>query len=167
MLKKISGIKTIWEQTYYDAVFNSFFLDQKFEAQYIEERYFGKLFEYFTVLSIMISCLGLFGLSLLISTKRQKEIGVRKVMGASAMTIAVLLSKDYIKLMVIAAFIATPATYFFFDVLVFGSQYYKIAIGAIEIVISLAIMLLLGVGTVLSQTVKAARANPVDTLRYE
>ena len=66
-----------------------------------------------------------------------------------------------------AAIIATPITYFFFDTVLFGEQSYKIAIGALEIVASILIMFLLGIGTILSQTLKASRANPVDTLRYE
>jgi putative ABC transport system permease protein len=92
---------------------------------------------------------------------------VRKVMGASSSTIAMLLSKDYLKLMLIATVIATPLTYFFFGVLLFGEQSYPIAIGALEVIASILLLFVLGVATILSQTVKASKANPVDTLRYE
>jgi hypothetical protein len=88
-------------------------------------------------------------------------------MGASTGAIAILLSKDYVKLMLIAAVIATPITYLFFDKVFLGMQYYRIGIGVWEIVLSLLLMLVLGVGTILSQTLKAAKANPVDTLRSE
>ena len=118
-------------------------------------------------LAITISCLGLLGMVVYTAETRTKEIGVRKVMGASTTAIAILLSKDYVKLMLIAAMIATPITYLFFDKLLLGREYYRIQIGFLEIFISLALMFLLGVGTILSQTLRAAKANPVDTLRCE
>jgi ABC-type antimicrobial peptide transport system permease subunit len=98
---------------------------------------------------------------------RIKEIGVRKVMGASASSVIVLLSKDFMKLMLIAAVIAIPLTYLFFDKVYLQLQYYHADIGVFDIVISLLIMLSLGVTTILSQTVRAAKANPVDSLRHE
>jgi ABC-type antimicrobial peptide transport system permease subunit len=88
-------------------------------------------------------------------------------MGASTGAIAILLSKDFVKLMLIAAVIATPITYLFFDKFFLGGQYYRIEIGVLEIILSLMLMLILGVGTIFSQTLKAAKANPVDTLRCE
>jgi putative ABC transport system permease protein len=88
-------------------------------------------------------------------------------MGASSANIAVLLSRDYFKLMLIAAMIAIPITYVFFDKAFISVQYYKFDIGVLEIIVSLALMLMLGLVTILSQTMKAAKANPVDILRSE
>jgi putative ABC transport system permease protein len=98
---------------------------------------------------------------------RTKEVGIRKVMGASATGIIVLLSKDFLKLILVAAMIAMPLTYLFFDKIYLRMQSNKIPIGAGEIIISITVMMILGLITILSQTARAAKANPVDTLRYE
>ncbi|HCR53193.1 MAG TPA: hypothetical protein DIW27_02160, partial [Cytophagales bacterium] len=94
-------------------------------------------------------------------------IGIRKVMGASTHGMVVMLSKDFIKLIFIASCIALPITYLFFDQVYMRTQYYKIPIGATEILISLGIIMSFGFFTILSQTMRAAQANPVDTLRSE
>lgn len=98
---------------------------------------------------------------------RTKEVGVRKVMGASTMGIMMLLSKDFMKLMLIAAVIAMPLSYLFFDQIFLRVQTYKIPIGITEIIVSILVMMVLGLATILSQTAKAAKANPVDALHYE
>jgi putative ABC transport system permease protein len=98
---------------------------------------------------------------------RTKEIGVRKVMGSSTAQITLLLSKDYLKLLAVAAVIAIPVTYWVMEIYYENAQAYRATIGITEIVISLLIMIVLGGLTIFSQTVKAAKANPVDTLRYE
>jgi ABC-type antimicrobial peptide transport system permease subunit len=118
-------------------------------------------------LAISISCLGMLGMVVFSVENRVKEVGVRKVMGATAGTIAYLLSKDFIKLMLIASAIAIPITWLFFEKLYFRLQSYAVPIGAFEILTSLAILFVLGLSTVLSQTFKAAAANPVDSLRHE
>jgi ABC-type antimicrobial peptide transport system permease subunit len=96
-----------------------------------------------------------------------KEVSIRKVMGASSESLVVLLSRDFIVLMIIASVITIPSVYFFMEWLLLTAQHYNAPIGAIEIIISLAIMLFLGMATILSQTLKAANANPVDNLRVE
>ncbi len=106
-----SDVRQIWEQVYPDAPFDYYFLADRFEAQDMEDRYFGKLFKFFTVLSIIISCLGLFGLSFLVSTKRQMEIGVRKVFGASSVNILALFLKGYLSPLLIAASVGSPLAY--------------------------------------------------------
>jgi ABC-type antimicrobial peptide transport system permease subunit len=99
---------------------------------------------------------------------RMKEVGVRKVMGASVWNITIVLSRDFVRLMIIAALIAIPISYVVFDKLYLETQqFYHITIGVGEIVITLSIMLFLGLTTIFSQTIKAARVNPVETLRYE
>ncbi len=150
--------------------------EKKFESKFFEDEiadaysfYFAmvKICGFLGLLAITISCLGLLGMVVFTVENRTKEIGVRKVMGASTSTITMLLSKDFAKLMLIAALIATPITYLFFDGIFLKMQYYKLPIGAFEIIASLLLMLVLGFVTILSQTVKAAKANPVDTLRNE
>ena len=88
-------------------------------------------------------------------------------MGATSTSVILMLSKGYITLMFIAALIATPLAYSFFEFALLKNNYYRIEIGLFEILVSLSIMFGLGLGTILSQVLKASRANPVDTLRYE
>ncbi|HOY49467.1 MAG TPA: FtsX-like permease family protein, partial [Flavobacteriales bacterium] len=150
--------------------------EKKFESKFFEDEiadsysfYFAmvKICGFLGLLAITISCLGLLGMVVFTVENRTKEIGVRKVMGASTSTITMLLSKDFTKLMFIAALIATPLTYLFFDRVFLRMQAYKMPIGALEIIVSLLLLFVLGFATILSQTVKAAKANPVDTLRNE
>lgn len=173
---KITSADTYSTMTNLEAVWKTLGGEKKFEARFFEDEieeaysiyyFLIKICAFLGFLAITISCLGLLGMVVYTTEARIKEIGVRKVMGASSGAIALLLSKDYVKLMVIAAAIATPVTYFLFDAILSGTQYYQIPIDAIEIILSLVLMLLLGVGTILSQTLKAAKANPVDTLRCE
>ena len=115
-----------------------------------------------------ISCLGLLGMVVFTVENRMKEVGVRKVMGVSGMSITMVLSRDFIKLMVIAALIATPLGYLFFEKLYLRTQqYYYQSVGLFEISVSLFVMILIGLVTILSQTYKAANTNPVDSLRRE
>lgn len=163
----MTNLEAVWKTLGGERKFEARFFDDEIEEAYSTYYFLIKICGFLGFLAITISCLGLLGMVIYTTETRTKEIGVRKVMGASTGAIALLLSKDYVKLMLIAAVIATPVTYFLFDAILSGTQYYQIQIGAIEIVLSLFLMLLLGVGTILSQTLKAARANPVDTLRNE
>ena len=162
-----SEMEAAWKAIAGEKKFEARFFDDEIEEAYSIYYSMIKISGFLGMLAITISCLGLLGMVVYATETRTKEIGVRKVMGASTRTIAVLLSKDYVKLMLIAVVIATPLTYLIFDLLLFGSEQYPIGMGALEIVASILLMLILGVSTILSQTVKAAKANPVDTLRYE
>ena len=102
-----------------------------------------------------------------VARKRFKEISIRKVMGASSKNLVLLLSRDFLVMLVIATFITIPLVYFLFDYLLSTIQSYNIEIGIFEIGISLGIVLVLGLTTILSQTLKAANSNPVDNLRAE
>lgn len=167
MTTAIATMETAWKTIAGDKRFEARFFDDEIEDAYSIYNSLIKICGFLGFLAITISCLGLLGMVVYATESRIKEIGVRKVMGASTSMIAILLSKDYLKLMLIAVVIATPLTYLFFDVLLFGEQYYQIPIGALEIVLSILVMFVLGIATILSQTLKAAKANPVDTLRYE
>jgi ABC-type antimicrobial peptide transport system permease subunit len=98
---------------------------------------------------------------------RVKEVSIRKVMGASSESLVYLLSRDFLALLAIAAAIAVPSVYLLMDRVLQEAQYYHAPIGASAAVISLAVVLLLGLTTVCSQTLKAANTNPVDNLRLE
>jgi putative ABC transport system permease protein len=126
-----------------------------------------KLWGFLGVLAITVACLGLLGSVSFTTRKRFKEISIRKVMGASSKNLVMMLSKDFLVLLVIASFITIPLVYFMFDYLLATIQHYNIQIGLFEISISLLIVLVLGLTTILSQTLKAANSNPVDNLRAE
>ena len=126
-----------------------------------------KLWGFLGLLAITVACLGLLGTVSFTNKKRFKEIGVRKVLGASAKSLVILLSKDFIFLMAIASVITIPVIYFLFNEMLASVQHYSIKIGLFEVIASLVIMLILGLATILSQTLKAANANPVENLRTE
>lgn len=162
--KKLSDIKQVWKGTYHDAPFESFFLDEKFAAQDREDHYFGKLFNYFTVLSIIISCLGLFGLSLLIATKRQREIGVRKVFGASSFAILTILLKSYFAPLAVAMVIGTPVAYQLME-LWLSNYAYRVDIGVELVTTALFSLTLIFLLTITYHTIKSSISNPVTILR--
>ena len=96
-----------------------------------------------------------------------KEVGVRKVMGASVSRLVLGLSADFMRLLLYASIITVPIAYFMFDKLFLSMQHFRANIGALEIIASILILFILGLATIMSQTIKAAQRNPVDSLRYE
>ncbi|HWH61891.1 MAG TPA: FtsX-like permease family protein, partial [Ginsengibacter sp.] len=140
--------------------------DEKFNEQYKNDQLFGKVFSIFSGFAIFIACLGLLGLSLFSTMQRTKEIGVRKVLGASVINIVTLLSKDFIKLVMIAFVIASPLAWWImhnwlqdFAYRINISWWIFLGAGVLAIVIALA--------TISFQAIKAAIANPVKSLRTE
>ncbi len=119
------------------------------------------------LLAITIACLGLLGTVVFTVTNRVKEVSIRKVMGASSESLVYLLSRDFIVLLAIAGIVTIPGVYFLMELMLQESQYYHAPIGPFEVVISLALVLILGLTTIFSQTLKAANTNPVDNLRVE
>jgi putative ABC transport system permease protein len=167
MFGDISEMESIWKSLGSENKFKAEFFDDEIKDTYSFYFSMVKICGSLGVLAITISCLGLLGMVVFTVENRMKEIGVRKVMGSSTAQITLLLSKDYLKLLAIAAVIAIPVTYWVMQIYYENAQAYRATIGATEIVISLLIMIVLGGLTIFSQTVKAAKANPVDTLRYE
>ena len=142
------------------------FLDADFGRAYEKDRRLGLIFGYFAGLAIFIACLGLFGLASFITEQRTKEIGVRKVLGASVGSIVLLLSKEFTKLVGIAFVVATPLAYF--------ASRWLLQDFAYRVDIAWWIFLIAGVATlaiawltVSYQSIKAALTNPVEALRYE
>jgi putative ABC transport system permease protein len=163
----ISEMEASWKAFSGEKKFTAKFFDDEISDAYSSYFSMIKICGFLGILAITISCLGLLGMVVFTVENRIKEIGVRKVMGASASSVIILLSKDFMKLMLIAAVIAIPVTYLFFEKIYLRMQYYHADIGILDIAVSLFIMLSLGVVTILSQTVRAAKANPVDSLRHE
>ncbi|MFM9908974.1 MAG: ABC transporter permease [Chitinophagaceae bacterium] len=145
---------------------NYTFLDNAYQAQYVSEKRVSSLSKYFAGLAILISCLGLFGLAAFNAEMRIKEMGIRKVLGASAGSIMYLLSKDFFKLAVLAMLIAFPLAWWAMSNWLNGFVY-KISIGTAVFLIAAGTIVLLTIVTVGFQAIKAALANPVKSLRTE
>jgi len=142
------------------------FLDDDFQAQYLAEKRISVLSRYFGGLAILISCLGLFGLVAFTAERRFKEIGIRKVLGATAGSIILLLSRDFLRLVGIAILLAFPLAWWAMDQWLQGFAY-RIRVGSDIFLIAAASILLLTVATISFQSLKAALSNPVDRLRSE
>lgn len=147
--------------------FDYFFLDTFFNRQYKNERQFGSVFGFFAGLAIFVACLGLFGLASFTAVQRTKEIGIRKVMGSSVPNIFLLLSKDFLKLVLVANLIAIPLIWLVMDRWWLNAFVFRIDIGASVFVIAALLTTLIALITVSYQSLTAAMANPVKSLRYE
>jgi putative ABC transport system permease protein len=146
--------------------FSYSFFDEVFERAYFTEQRMGRVFGAFAILAIFIACLGLFGLTTFAAEQRTKEIGIRKVLGASDSRIFVLLSKEFIRWVLLANLIAWPIAYYTMNKWLENFAY-RIQIGVVAFLISGATALLIAYLTVSYQSIKSARTNPVTSLRYE
>ena len=149
-----------------DYPFSYTFLDDTFNRLYQSEQREGTLFVYFTAIAIMISCLGLFGLAAFSANTRFREIGVRKVLGASVTGIMTLLAKDFIRLVLLAILIAIPIAWYVMDKWLQGFAY-RTRIGYSVFVFSGLIALLISLATISWQSLRAALTNPVKSLKSE
>jgi len=159
-------IKGQWKIHSNNYPFEYNFLSEQIDHLYITEERMGTLFKYFSILAIIISCMGLFGLASFYSQRRTKEIGVRKVLGSSTAGLLILLSKNFIKWVVYAMLIAWPLTWLLMNKLL-QLYAYKIKIDWVFFVVSGGLAMIIAVFTISFQIIKAARANPVESLRYE
>jgi len=162
----LQSVKTIWEQTLPNFVYEYKFLDDKIAGFYKQESQLAQLYEIFAAIAILLSCLGLYGLALFMAVQKTKEVGIRKVFGASADKIVYLFSKEFIMLIAIAFAIATPIAWYFmhnwlqnYAYRIIISWWLFAAGGFVAIIIALA--------TISFQAIKAALANPVKSLRSE
>ncbi len=162
----IDQVQSKWKNFVSAEPFDYKFLDTEFDAQYRTEQRLGGIFSLFASLSIFIACLGLFGLSAFMAERRRKEIGVRKVLGASVESVVALLSKDFLKLTVIATVIAFPVAWYFMNKWLEDFAY-RIDIGWTIFLIAGLGTLLITLITISFQAISAAIANPVNSLRNE
>ncbi|MEO6453761.1 MAG: ABC transporter permease [Ginsengibacter sp.] len=147
-------------------MFDYYFLNDKFNEQYSDDQLFGKVFSIFAGFAIFIACLGLMGLSLFTTAQRTKEIGVRKVLGATISNIVVLLSKDFIKLVIVAIVIASPVAWFIMHNWLQDFAY-RINISWWIFLLAGLLAVLIALFTISFQSIKAAMSNPVKSLRTE
>ncbi len=162
----ISAAKKEWKTLAPGMPFSYRFLDESFNEMYDAEQRVGKIALIFSVLAIAIACLGLFGLATFIAAQKTKEIGIRKVLGASVSAIVGMLSKDFVKLVAIAFIIAVPLGWYFMHQWL-QSFAYRIDISWWVFIVAGFIALLIALTTISWQAIKAAVANPVKSLRTE
>lgn len=162
----LSTMEKKWSAFFPGNPFDYFFLDQHFEEQYAADRRFGRVFGMFAMLAIFVSCLGLFALAAFVAQRRTKEIGIRKVLGASVENLVGLLSKEFLWLVAIAIVIATPLTFYFMNKWLEDFAY-RIDIHWWVFALAGILALLIAFVTVSFQSIKAALANPVKSLRSE
>jgi len=163
---QMENMKDIYSSYFPNSPFEFFFLDQRFDTQYKSDRQFQKVFSILSSFAILITCLGLFGLASFTVAKRAKEIGIRKVLGASVSQIITLLSRDFVALVGISSLVALPATYFLIDKWL--NQYaFRIDISVWLFALPALLVLVVAFVTVFSRTFKISNANPVNSLRDE
>jgi len=162
----IASIESKWKSFIPNRPFSYYFLDEFFDKQYRSEDRFGRLFLNFAILAIFISCLGLLGLASYSTMQRTKEIGIRKVLGASVGNIVNLLSREFLLLVVISFVVAAPLAWYFMYKWLAGFAY-RMTIGWWVFVMAGILAVLIALFTVSFQAIKAAIANPVKSLRTE
>ncbi len=162
----VTAAKKAWAQFFPEEAFEYAFLDEKYDKQYQADERFGQIFGFFALLAVLVSCLGLLGLSAFVTSQRTKEIGIRKVLGASVASVTSLLARDFLVLVVLAIVIASPVALYlmnqWLDNFAFSTTlpwWVFAAAGLATLVIALL--------TVSFQAVKAALMNPVESLRSE
>jgi putative ABC transport system permease protein len=166
MQRNIANLKAVFQKIYPDYPLTYGFVDQDLSRLYMSEQRMGELFNIFSVVSIIVSCLGLFGLATFAAQRRIKEIGVRRVLGASAAGIVALLAKDFVKLVAAASFVAFPLAWWVMNKWL-DNYVYRIHISWWMFAAAGILALVIAFITVSSQAIKAALMNPVKSLKAE
>ena len=159
-------METIWHKDFPSVPFEYAFLDAEVQKQYETEITLSQIINSFTLMAILISCLGLFGLAAFSAEQRNKEIGIRKVLGASVTGIVGLLSKDFLKLVIVAIVIATPLAWYGMNLWLQGFAY-KVGISWWMFASAGMIAVFIALFTISFQAIKAALMNPVKSLKTE
>ncbi len=162
----LEQIEATWNDFFPSETFSSRFLDEALNQNYEAQEQFGRLIGYFSILAIVISCLGSYGLILFIASEKRKEVGVRKVLGASVLQVVMMLSKRFVWLVIIAIGIAIPVILYAANVWLEDFSY-RVDISVMSIVYACVLTILLVFFTVSIQALRSALANPVHSLRSE
>lgn len=162
----LSLVRDRWNEVYPGNPFEYFFIDESFNNQYRSDQQFGNVFGLFAALSVFISCLGLFGLAAFMAQQRTKEIGIRRILGASTSEVVFLLSKEFTKWVLAANIVAWPVAFYAMNRWLQNFAY-RTSIGVGIFILSGLLAFIIAVATVSYQSIKIAITNPVDSLRYE
>ncbi len=162
----ILGIQQTWKGYFSNSSFDYFFVDDYYIAQYRSDKNHGMLLTFFTLLALVVTCLGLFALTKHTAQRRTKEIGIRKVMGASIFELVAMLTKDFLKLVLIAFLIAAPISWYLMNLWLQGFAFH-VEIQAWVFVLAIIMVLIITLFTVGYQSMRAASENPMKSLRTE
>jgi putative ABC transport system permease protein len=166
IISTLEAVEQVFDKTFPDFVYDYKFLDEKIGSFYKQENQLAQLYKIFAAIAIFLSCLGLYGLASFMAVQRIKEVGIRKVLGASAGNIVYLFSREFIVLIMISFLIATPLAWYFMNewlqdyVFRIDISWWIFAAGGI-------ISILIALATISFQAIKASLANPVKSLRTE
>jgi putative ABC transport system permease protein len=162
----LASIKSVYERVLPNTLFSHFFLDEKYNQQYLADARFGKVIATFSGLTVFIACLGLFGLSSYTIVQRTKEVGIRKVLGASVGQIVRLLFQDFAKVIMIAALVAMPVAYFALEEWLSNYEM-RVGLNAWVFILPILLIMVLAFITVGFQTLRTALTNPTNSLKQE
>ena len=162
----ISKVEATWKKYFTQLPFEYSFLDENFNSQYVADQKRGKIFAAFSILTIIITCLGLLGLTAFTTQQRQKEISIRRVLGASTAEVVSMITKNYFWLALIAAVIAFPVAWYFMSkwLKIFP---YNTGLSFVPFAVSAVFILITAVSTAGFHSAKAALTKPVNSLRTE
>ncbi|WP_185731265.1 ABC transporter permease [Larkinella rosea] len=162
----VKKVETVWGRFFPESSMDYFFLDDFFNRQYRQDRQFGRTFMLFSSLAILIACMGLFGMTSYSTARRTKEIGVRKVLGASVTSVLGLLAWDSMRLLLVAGLLAIPVSWYLINQWL--SVYaFRIELNPIHWLVPMLILVLISLATISYQTIKAALSNPTQSLQSE
>ena len=166
MQESVSSLQSDWESAFGNKIFDFFFLDDYYNEQYSSEVKFGSIFGLFAILAIFVACLGLFGLASYITSLRSKEVGVRKVLGASMRQLLMLLTGDFVKLVLLSIVISAPISWWLMTNWLQGFEN-RINLGLGIFLLPAVVIVVIAIATVAFHTFKTARLNPAETLHDE
>jgi len=162
----LASVESTYKKFFAGNSFEYFYLEDRYNRQYNDDTRFGKVVSIFTVLAIIVACLGLIGLSSYTAIMRTKEIGIRKALGASVMNIVSILSVDFVRLVIIACVLSLPIAYYSMNKWL-EAYTYKISLGWMLFAFPIFIVIVIAAITIGFQVLKTALTKPVDTLKYE
>lgn len=166
LTQTIDYVAKTFDEFYPDDIFDYGFMDARFDNQYASDRQFGKIFNLFSILAIAIACLGLFGLAGYTAIQKTKEIGIRKVLGASMNNILGILSKEFFLLILLSSVIGLPLIYFGAKQWLMAYEY-QTSIGLLFFLLPVLIVLFVAVTIIVGQSLKVVQANPIKSLRQD
>jgi putative ABC transport system permease protein len=164
--ESLEAIEAIWKRVIPTYPFEYYFLDENFDEMYRREESIGTVLKYFAALAVLVACLGLFGLASFTSEQRTKEVGIRKVLGATVSNITMLLCREFFLLVFVSNVIAWPAAYFLMKNWL-QSYAYRTSLSVLIFIAAMAIALMVAFLSVSFQAIRAATASPIHSLRYE
>jgi len=162
----IANVEKVWLASFPKEPFEYSFLNERIDSIYKADKQFGTVIAIFASLSILVASLGLFSLSAFAAVRRTKEIGIRKVMGASIGNLLILLSSEFVRLVLIASCLALPVAYFFMSEWL-SAYVYRTSLDLLVFALPVLLLLLITLITVVGKALQAAKANPINSLRYE